>query len=255
MACLKMKSMVSIITVTYNCELLIEKTILSSIGQSYGNKEIIIIDGQSSDKTLDIVRRYQSKIAVIISEKDDGIFSAMNKGIEVAKGDWVIFMNAGDIFESDETLYNQINFINDDSLGVIYSSHLLRFRTKIRMINDTPFFDQKGKYRTLGFSHQSCLVRRSLANKYGFEEGLTLSADYKMLWSIYYEENIRFQKGNGPFAVMDDDFGATISNYKRHLIEECQISGYKPSLERSLFIEFKYFEFRLKRLIKGIIFH
>ena len=96
---------ISIITVCYNDKDVIEKTILSVINQDYSNLEYIIVDGASSDGTLEIIKQYQKKYPIIlISEKDDGIYDAMNKGSKVASGDYLNFMNAGDYFFSDNTI-------------------------------------------------------------------------------------------------------------------------------------------------------
>lgn len=249
-----MTAKVSIVTVTYNCESTIEETLLSVIRQTYNNTEIIVIDGRSSDNTINIINKYKEQIDVFVSEKDHGIFDAMNKGIQKATGDWIMFMNAGDSFFESDTISQLSYLMNDPSNGVIYGPHFLRYNNHNRLINDIPFFQQNGKYRNMGFSHQSCLVRTKLAKKYYFELEYKLSADYKMLWHLYYDENVCFAKSDIPIAIMDDNGGETVSNYKRHLVEECEICGFWDSQLRSFFIELKFFEFKIKRLIKKLIF-
>ena len=249
-----MSSKVSIITVTYNCESLVEKTLLSCINQTYENRELIVIDGKSTDNTLRKIEKYGNEIGVITSKKDNGIFDAMNKGIRMANGSWIIFMNAGDSFVSDTTLSELTELLQDSTCGVIYAPHILRYNLHERLINDIPFFEQKKRYRTMGFSHQSCLVRTSLAAKYGFHSDYKLSADFQMIWSIYYKEKALFKKSNRPIAVMDDNGGETVSKYKRHLTEEFKICGYRSSIQRKLLIELKYFEYKIKRLIKKIMY-
>lgn len=95
---------ISIITACYNCSNEIEGTILSVIGQTYQDIEYIVIDGGSNDGTLDVINRYSDKITKIVSEKDKGVYDAMNKGLLIATGDWVNFMNAGDIFVNNHVL-------------------------------------------------------------------------------------------------------------------------------------------------------
>ena len=94
----------SVITVTYNAGAVIEDTIQSVITQTYKNIEYIIVDGASTDKTMSIVNRYRERISVVVSEPDRGLYDAMNKGIRLATGDYLCFLNAGDSFHEDDTL-------------------------------------------------------------------------------------------------------------------------------------------------------
>src|SRR5690606_2467889 len=86
----------SVITIVYNNVKDIERTILSIITQTYDNIEYIIIDGGSTDGTLDIIKKYQHKVSQWVSEPDKGIYNAMNKGLKMSSGDYILFMNSGD---------------------------------------------------------------------------------------------------------------------------------------------------------------
>lgn len=94
----------SIITITYNASRWLERTVLSVLSQSYPNIEYIIIDGASTDGTVDIIRQYESGIAYWVSEPDKGLYDAMNKGLKKATGDYVWFMNAGDTLYTSDTV-------------------------------------------------------------------------------------------------------------------------------------------------------
>ena len=93
----------SVITVTYNAEKVLEDTIQSVISQTYHHVEYIIIDGASKDGTMAIVNRYRDRISRVVSEPDKGLYDAMNKGIALATGDYLCFLNAGDSFHEDDT--------------------------------------------------------------------------------------------------------------------------------------------------------
>lgn len=96
--------LISIITVCYNAAHLLEPTLQSAIHQTYKNIELIIVDGQSKDNTLEVLKPFKPYIGTLISEPDKGIYDAMNKGIQAAKGEWLYFLNAGDSFYNNQVL-------------------------------------------------------------------------------------------------------------------------------------------------------
>lgn len=127
----------SVITVCYNAEATLEDTIQSVISQTYHHVEYIIVDGASKDRTMDIVNRYRDRIAVVVSEPDKGLYDAMNKGIRLATGDYLCFLNAGDSFHEDDTLQQMVHSIHTLQLpDVLYGEtelvdhegHFLRMR-------------------------------------------------------------------------------------------------------------------------------
>ena len=96
--------LISVVTVSYNAVDTIERTILSVLNQTYSDIEYIIIDGGSTDGTVDLIKKYADKITYWVSEPDQGIYDAMNKGIDVATGEWINFMNSGDSFYRQDVL-------------------------------------------------------------------------------------------------------------------------------------------------------
>jgi glycosyltransferase involved in cell wall biosynthesis len=149
---------ISIITVTYNCADTIEGTIKSVLAQSYPNVEYIIIDGQSTDGTIDIIKRYEKSITVFISEPDKGIYDAMNKGIRASKGTWLNFMNSGDSFHSEDSVWNSLNNL-DDKTGFIYSDFFVLRKQRLKLIT--------ANYEKGIILHQSVIYKRELHIKYG----------------------------------------------------------------------------------------
>jgi len=160
---------VSIITVSYNAEPYIERTIKSVQEQTYPNIEYLIIDGASKDGTMDIVYRYNEVVSILVSERDKSLYDAMNKGIQRATGDYIWFMNAGDRIAHPETLEQAITGAGDADF--IYGK-------TIRVTEDGeehPWHKEHPKAATLTWKsfgegmvvcHQSMLVRRSLAPLY-----------------------------------------------------------------------------------------
>ena len=111
----------SVITVTYNAAAVLEDTIQSVISQTYHHVEYIIVDGASTDGTLSIINRYKDHIARIVSEPDKGLYDAMNKGIRLATGDYLCFLNAGDSFHEDDTLQQMVHTLPGNELpDVLY---------------------------------------------------------------------------------------------------------------------------------------
>ena len=134
------RPLVSVVTVVFNGEKYLEETIQSVINQTYDNVEYILIDGGSTDGTLDIIKKYEDRIDYWVSERDRGIYDAMNKGIDLASGEWINFMNAGDGLDSysilNEIFSNKINL----KIGLIYGNtnigHKILKHKKNLTIND-----------------------------------------------------------------------------------------------------------------------
>ena len=99
----------SVITVTYNAEKVLEDTLQSVISQTYRHVEYIIVDGASKDGTIKIIDKYRERIHTVVSEPDKGLYDAMNKGIALATGDYLCFLNAGDSFHEDDALQEMVH--------------------------------------------------------------------------------------------------------------------------------------------------
>lgn len=174
----------SVITVVFNGESEIEKTICSIINQSYLNIEYIIIDGKSKDNTIKICNYYRNKINRIISESDLGLYDAMNKGIELASGDYIVFMNCGDLFSSVNTLDNLSKKIlerpNDFRPDFIYGDSI-----EESFIGEKQFYKKarSSKYYWYGMfaHHQSMIYKVETIKSYklSYDLEFPIAADYK----------------------------------------------------------------------------
>ena len=154
--------LISIITVCYNCKDQLESTIISVIGQTYKNIEFILIDGGSTDGTNYIISKYREYIDVIISEKDEGIYDAMNKGINVSKGVLINYMNAGDMFYSESVIAEIIKYA-DDYEAVLYGRHEVRYENGNKKIIDCKNISTY--WKGMFYCHQSSFVPRKLLLK------------------------------------------------------------------------------------------
>ncbi len=150
--------LITIIIPTYNCERTIKKAVDSIANQSYKNVEILIIDGNSTDNTLKILQedKQEQKNLVVHSESDEGIYDAMNKGIKLAKGDWLYFMGSDDTFYENTTLENVVNTLKDSDCKVIYGN--VKIKGDTGWAKDGDIYD--GKFNTLkilnkNISHQA----------------------------------------------------------------------------------------------------
>lgn len=173
--------LVTVVTVVFNGEQFLEETIKSVTNQTYPNIEYIIIDGGSTDGTLDIIRKYENGIDYWISEKDAGIYDAMNKGIEVATGEWINFMNAGDIFFSPETITRLFNGDKYDE-AVLYGNVQIRYPEFSR----TEVAGKLNKLWTgMQFCHQSAFVRARQHKLTKFNTANRIAADLEYFYSVY----------------------------------------------------------------------
>jgi len=175
---------VSIITVAYNCAPLIERTLASVAGQTYPNIEYIVVDGASTDGTTDVIKAFRAHIDHFVSEPDRGIYDAMNKGLRLATGDYVWFVNAGDTIHRPDTL-EQIMARADANTDVLYgevlltddSGHIIGSRSD-RTTQKTPHnLTWKSLKYGMVVSHQAFIARRAIAPPY-MEGNLAADIDW-----------------------------------------------------------------------------
>ena len=182
------KPSVSIITAVFNGEKYLEQTILSIINQTYKNIEYIIIDGGSTDGTLDIIKKYQDRITYWVSEKDNGIGDAFNKGVQIAKGDYVNFQGHGDGLISSDVLEKVFNNV-DSNRDILISSRIRRVDINGEEIFTSKHiskFDKRSLLFRMSIPHQGLFMHKSYFIKYGlFDVNNTFCMDYEHLLRSY----------------------------------------------------------------------
>lgn len=174
---------ISVVTVAYNAVSSIEDTIQSILSQDYKDYEYLVIDGGSTDGTTAVIDRYLSHIDYYVSEPDKGIYDAMNKAIDVANGEWILFLNSGDKFASSSVLSSISTYMSlcPDS-SVIYGDTIIKY----------PWgsFKSIGKAISLNdmylpFCHQSTFVRTELMKQYKFDLSYKVVADYNFFYQLH----------------------------------------------------------------------
>lgn len=183
---------ISIITVCYNSASTIEKTILSVKKQTYKNIEYIIVDGNSKDKTLEIIKKHTDGISKWISEPDKGLYDAMNKGISLATGDLIGILNSDDTFDSDFVIENVANFHKENvieaSVGNIIQH---RANGKIVRLYSSKYW--KPEKLKIGFMppHPSIFFKKELFDRFGvYNLGFKIGADYELITRLFLKNKI-----------------------------------------------------------------
>ncbi len=182
----------SIITVCLNIKNEIERTCESIINQTYQDFEWIVIDGGSTDGTLDILEKYKSRINILVSENDNGIYNAMNKGIKRSNGKYLNFMNGGDCFYNNNTLENAIKYFNTNA-DVYYSYAQFVVPDNKSFLKTTPRLLIEKYFIHDCIPHQSTFIKKELFVKYGYyNENFKIVSDYEN-WIIFMRNNCNFE--------------------------------------------------------------
>ena len=255
---------ISVVTATYNSAATIVDTLKSMLSQTYGNIEHIVVDGDSSDTTMEKVAKYapmyQSRGLELkwISEPDNGIYDAMNKGITLASGDIVGLLNSDDFFTSPtmlekvaaefsakdaglDAVYGDIHYVNPDNLGkcVRYYSSKGFSREKMRM----------------GFmpAHPSFYCRREIYNRYGlFDISFKIAADFEQLLRLIYIHGIKTRYIPADFVTMRTG-GASSSGFSSHrrIYAEHRRAYHKNGVNSNFFLESIRYLYKIVEVCRG----
>ncbi len=226
----------SIITVNLNNHTGLDRTIRSIIEQTFKEYELIVIDGGSDHKSINILREYKPSIAYWVSEPDNGIYHAMNKGIKRAIGEYCYFLNSGDTLAKRNSLLDLFN--RELTEDIIQCNMIVTENERIKGIakgkNKITFTDILGSI----VKHQGTLIRRELFAKYGlYNENLKLIADFEFFLKSIGLGNASYRYINHDLAIYDN---CGLSNSNPSLIQserEQVITKYIPS---SMLPDFKF---------------
>ena len=213
----------SIITVTYNAESCIEATLKSVKEQSYPQVEHIIIDGGSKDNTLSIIKRYNDRITQVVSEPDKGIYDAMNKGIRLATGDYLCFLNAGDTLHEADTLEKMVN---GQSADIMYGQTAIvnsnREFLYMRHHTAPEVLTWKSFKQGMLVCHQAFFVKRSLVEPYYLK--YRYSSDFD--WCIRMMKKADVIHNTHLILIDYLDEGMTTRHHKASLFERLRIMAH-----------------------------
>lgn len=199
--------LVTIITVTFNSEKTILETLNSVMSQNYTNIEHIIVDGQSTDRTLQILKKYPFKNKKIISKKDRGAYDAMNVGIAVAKGDIITILNSDDIYNSPDVIKDIMKRIEKYPKDIgIFCGDVAYFKNK-RYEEITRIYPSKFERKDILKGHMpphpATFVRKNIYKKYGtYDAKLKIASDFDFFVRTIYKNNIKFKSLNFPTVRM-----------------------------------------------------
>lgn len=249
------RAKVSVITVCYNAESVIKMTIDSVLAQSSLDFEYIIIDGASKDGTYDIVEKYQQSFYdrgirfTHISERDGGIYPAMNKAIQLCQGEWVIFMNAGDYFASASVLSDVFSSDIPTNASVIYGK-VIKFSDTTSVVEEPNPLSTFT--RSMAFCHQAAFVLHSDIKSKGFDTQFKIAADYDMFLGLYLAGKVFFHVN---ILIAHFSLDGVSSKDNLRLYDDFLAVKHNKKLvdKNSIFARLKRFYFIMKSRMKKVL--
>jgi glycosyltransferase involved in cell wall biosynthesis len=191
---------ISIITVVYNGSKTLEQTIHSVLNQSYKNIEYIIIDGGSTDGTIDIVKKYEKDISLWISEPDKGLYDAMNKGISYAKGELIGMINSDDWYQLDAVEIMVNEYLNNPNCTIFHGDRMNILESgekKLYKFNPSVF---KFKYYGMTYNHPSMFISRKEYDEHLYDTSYKSHSDYKFVLEAFMKKRDKLHYVNKTIA-------------------------------------------------------
>lgn len=236
---------VSVITVCFNSVNTIESTIQSVLSQNYSNIQYIIIDGNSSDRTMDIINKYSSKISKVVSEPDNGLYEAINKGIALSDGDVVGILNSDDIYCNNSIIETIVNDFNNNTAimsligDIAFVNNSNKITRHYSSKNWAPFFLRFGVMPP----HPSFYCRREIFSKYGkYRTDFKIAADFELLLRFLFINKVNYKYIDEIIVLMKPGGLSTKKWFSQQTITKeitkaCQLNGIYTNL---VFVSFRY---------------
>jgi glycosyltransferase involved in cell wall biosynthesis len=248
-----MKKLISIITVVYNDHKNIEKTIQSVLEQDNTLFEYIIIDGKSSDGTINIINKYHKSIDIIVSEKDTGIYDAMNKGSKLANGKYIYFLNSGDYFVDKNTLKNISDYLKN-SYDVVCGNIL---RVHQGLVYPMKPNINKVKYGNM-LPHQGMFMKKLILEELGyFDTSYRVAADFDLACKLVCK---LFIKSESSYRIIDNNIaympsGGASSSRKNTYLETYKIIKNYFGYFYALLYNIAELKYTLESILKSILIY
>lgn len=207
---------VTVVTAVLNDAGHIEQTILSVISQTDIEIEYIIVDGGSKDGTLELIGKYKDKISLLISEPDRGVYDAMNKGIKYSTGDFVYFINSGDILLNPSILSKiKLEELKERN-AIIYGNVVVAYGNIEALEKPRPFFNSKMKFKGIGICHQSMFFPGKLIRNEKYDLSYNIAADYDLAYRLWRKGTVFLYKD---ITIAKYDWGKGISSNPYKLLD------------------------------------
>ena len=207
---------VTVVTAVLNDAGHIEQTILSVISQTNIEIEYIIVDGGSKDGTLELIGKYKDKISLLISEPDRGVYDAMNKGIKYSTGDFVYFLNSGDVLLNPSILSKiKLEELKERN-AIIYGNVVVAYGNIEALEKPRPFFNSKMKFKGIGICHQSMFFPGELIRNEKYDLSYKIAADYDLVYRLWRKGTEFLYKD---ITIAKYDWGKGISSNPYKLLD------------------------------------
>ncbi len=241
---------ITIITVCFNAFNTIKNTILSVLTQTYPNIEYIIVDGGSTDGTLDVIKELANDKVRWISEPDNGIYDAMNKGIRMASGDWIHFRNSGDYFVSKHTIERIFTSEIKGDIAIVHGDCV--YINKIGYITYSPPSHSNAYISEMPVFHPCTFVRTDVQKKYMFNLKYKSSADYCLFYTLFSNGYKSLYLPIPVATFTEDGFS---SNWKRAYFENADIQERTKTFFGVVKVYIQYYYLITKRYLHDFIFN